>query len=110
MTDREAAWRLGPDGIELRVRAIPRGGRDAIDGIEALSDGRRAVKLRVRAAAEAGAANEAVRRLIAAALACPASCVRLAAGASSRTKTFIVAGDPAALAAGLERITQGRSP
>jgi uncharacterized protein YggU (UPF0235/DUF167 family) len=37
----------------LAVRLTPRGGRDAIDGIEQLSDGRRVLKVRVRAAAAA---------------------------------------------------------
>ena len=27
-------WRLRPDGLEVRVRVTPRGGRDAIDGLD----------------------------------------------------------------------------
>jgi uncharacterized protein YggU (UPF0235/DUF167 family) len=42
------------------VRLTPRGGRDAIDGIEPLSAGRRVLKVRVRAAASEGEANAAL--------------------------------------------------
>jgi uncharacterized protein YggU (UPF0235/DUF167 family) len=50
------------------VRLTPRGGRDAIDGIEQLADGRRVVKARVRAAATGGEANAALLELVAKAL------------------------------------------
>ena len=53
-------WRIRPGGLELRVRVTPRGGRDAIDGVEALADGRPVLKVRVRAAPADGAANEGV--------------------------------------------------
>ena len=66
----------------------PRGGRDAIEGVEALADGRPVLKVRVRAVPEDGAANEGVRRLLAKALGLPASAVRLEAGATARLKTF----------------------
>lgn len=98
-------WRIRPEGLEVRVRATPRGGRDAIDGVEALSDGRRVLKIRVRAVPEDGAANEGVRRLLAKALRLPASAVSLEAGASARLKTFLIAGDGAALAAQLAILT-----
>jgi hypothetical protein len=88
-----AAWRAVPGGLEIRVRVTPRGGRDGIDGVEALSDGRTVLKVRVRAAPEDGAANEAVRRVLARALGIPASSVRLQAGATARVKTFHAAGD-----------------
>ncbi|MDF2972320.1 MAG: bifunctional methylenetetrahydrofolate dehydrogenase/methenyltetrahydrofolate cyclohydrolase [Microvirga sp.] len=47
-------WRIRPEGLEVRVRVTPRGGRDAIDGIETLSDGRPVLKVRVRAVPEDG--------------------------------------------------------
>jgi uncharacterized protein YggU (UPF0235/DUF167 family) len=90
-----------PGGVEVRVRVTPRGGRDAIDGLDTLSDGRAVVKVRVRALPEDGAANEAVRRLLAKALGRPAAAVSLAAGAGARVKTLGVAGDAAALTARL---------
>jgi uncharacterized protein YggU (UPF0235/DUF167 family) len=50
------------------------------------------VEIRVAAAARDGAANEAVRRALAAALRVPPSGVTLIRGASARLKTFDVAG------------------
>ncbi len=93
----------------MRVRVTPRGGRDALDGIETRADGRPVLKLRVRAAPEGGAANAAAAALLARALGRPASSVTLAAGAASRLKTFRVAGDPAALAAALSRLAHAQT-
>jgi hypothetical protein len=67
----------------LAVRLTPRGGRDAIDGIEQLSDGRRVLKVRVRAAASEGEANAALTKLIAKTLGVPSRDVSLTAGASA---------------------------
>jgi uncharacterized protein YggU (UPF0235/DUF167 family) len=105
----EAAWHPRPEGLEVRVRVTPRGGRDALDGLEILSDGRRVLKVRVRAAPEDGAANEAVRRLLAGILGRPASAVALAAGATARLKTFRVAGDGEALASILAALAEDRA-
>ena len=86
-------WRIRPDGLEVRVRVTPRGGRDAIEGITALADGRRALAIRVRAVPENGAANAAVQRLIARELGLPASTVGLEAGTTARIKTFAITGE-----------------
>ena len=59
---------LSADGVTLAVRLTPKGGRDAIDGIEQLADGRSVLKVRVRAAASEGEANAALIKLIAKAL------------------------------------------
>ncbi len=67
------------------MRVTPRGGRDAVDGVETLSDGRPVLKVRVRAAPENGAANEGVRRLLAEELELPASAVRLEAGGTGES-------------------------
>jgi uncharacterized protein (TIGR00251 family) len=107
MTD-EPAWRERGEGIELRLRVTPRGGRDAIDGLETLSDGRQVLKVRVRAAPEEGAANEAVRRLLAKALGQPVSAVALAAGATARVKTLRIEGDPTVLGAALASLAEGK--
>ncbi|WP_407522128.1 DUF167 family protein [Methylobacterium oryzisoli] len=94
-------WRVVADGLEVRVRATPRGGRDAIDGVEARADGSCLLKVRVRAAPTDGAANAAIRDVLRQALGCPAGAIALAAGASARSKLFRIAGDGEALAARL---------
>ncbi len=86
------------------MRLTPKGGRDAIDGIEQLADGRNVLKVRVRAAPSEGAANEALIRLIAKAMGVPPRAVSLAAGATSRVKRLAISGDGPTLVAALERI------
>lgn len=97
----ERPWRAEADGLVLRVRVTPRSGRDALAGIHSASDGAQAVAVKVRAAPEDGAANEAVCRCLARALGRPASAVSLRSGATSRVKTIAVAGDGSALEAAL---------
>jgi uncharacterized protein YggU (UPF0235/DUF167 family) len=88
----------------LAVRLTPRGGCDAIDGVEQLSDGRRVLKVRVRAAASEGEANAALTRLIARTLGVPSRAVSLVAGASARLKRVRIAGAGATHTAVLEKI------
>ena len=64
-------WRYSTDGISVALRVTPRGGRDDIDGIETLANGRTVVKVRVRAIADGGEANRAVMELLAKALGVP---------------------------------------
>ena len=64
-------WRYSTEGISVALRVTPRGGRDDIDGIETLANGRCVVKVRVRAIAEGGEANRAVTELLAKALGVP---------------------------------------
>jgi hypothetical protein len=92
------------DGLVLAVRLTPKGGRDTIDGIERLADGRAVVKARVRAAPSEGAANAALVNLIADAFDVPPRAVTLIAGASARLKRVKIAGDAARLAARLATI------
>jgi uncharacterized protein len=87
----------------------PRGGRDDIDGIETLADGRSVVKLRVRAVAEGGEANRAVTEFLARALGVPKSHVRLVSGATSRLKQVAVDGDAAKLGEALRVLTSSKS-
>ena len=100
----DAAWRIETGGITLVVRLTPRGGRDSIEGVEPLTDGRRVLKVRVRAAASEGAANTALIVLIAKALGVAQRDVQVVAGATARVKRVHVAGAGAALAARLEKI------
>ena len=64
-------WRYSTEGISVALRVTPRGGRDDIDGIETLANGRSVVKVRVRAIAEGGEANRAVTELLAKVLGVP---------------------------------------
>ncbi len=86
----------------------PRGGRDSVDGIATLSDGRCVLKVRVRAIADGGEANRAVTELLAKALGVPKAKVRLLSGATSRLKQLAVDGDPATLGEALRALTQGK--
>ena len=97
-------WAIVPGGVALTVRLTPRGGRDAIDGIEVLSDGRCVLKVRVRAPASEGEANAELVRLIARALGVAPSSVTLAAGATARIKRLTIAGQGAAMVSMLEKI------
>ena len=90
------------------VRLTPKGGRDAIEGIEQRSDGQSALKARVRAAASEGEANDALVKMLARALAVPPRDVSLLAGATSRLKRLMIAGDGPTLAAALEKIAAVR--
>jgi uncharacterized protein (TIGR00251 family) len=102
--DPSRPWTVTSDGIVLTVRLTPKGGRDAIEGIDQMADGRSVVKARVRAAASEGEANAALVSLIARTLAVPPSRVTLIAGAAARIKRLNVMGDTGAIAAALERI------
>lgn len=95
-------WKALPGALAAQVRAVPRGGRDAIDGVVELGDGQRALKIRVRAAPADGEANAALVRVLARAAGVAPSAVTLLQGAAGRLKTFRIAGDPARLAAALE--------
>jgi uncharacterized protein len=92
----------------VSLRVTPRGGRDGIDGIETLADGRSVLKLRVRAVAEGGEANRAVTELLAAALGVPKKSVRLVAGATSRLKQVVIDGDAGKLEKALRVLTKGK--
>ncbi len=91
-------------GVALAVRLTPKGGRDAIDGIELLADGRSVLKARVRAAPSEGEANTALLRLIAKAVGVPPRDVTLSAGATARVKRLTITGEPPTLIAALEKI------
>ena len=81
--------------VRLAVRLTPRGGADRIDGV---GDG--VLRVRVAAPPVAGAANEALCRLLARELGVPRGAVRVASGATGRSKVVEVDGiDGGALAA-----------
>ncbi len=100
----DAPWTATADGVTLHVRLTPKGGRNAIDRVEQLADGRSVLKVRVRAAPTEGEANDALIRLIAKALRVAPRDVTLAAGATARVKRLVVAGDGPSLVAKLEKL------
>jgi uncharacterized protein (TIGR00251 family) len=97
--------RYSTAGISVALRVTPRGGRDDIDGIETLANGRSVVKVRVRAIADGGEANRAVTELVAKALGVTKTRVRILSGTTSRLKQIAVDGDPAKLGAALRELT-----
>jgi uncharacterized protein (TIGR00251 family) len=99
------AWSATPSGIIVTVRLTPKGGRDAIDSVELMSDGRAVLKVRVRALPSEGAANAALVKVIAGALKVAPKSVELLSGATARIKRLKIEGDAAALTAALEKIT-----
>jgi uncharacterized protein YggU (UPF0235/DUF167 family) len=101
-------WSRNARGLTLSVRLTPKGGRDAVEGIQTLSDGRAVLKARVRAAPSEGEANAALVKLLAHALDIPSRSIAIAGGAASRAKTVQIVGDAAALEARLLQIVAAR--
>ena len=102
------AWSAAQDGVIVTLRLTPKGGRDSIEGIETMSDGRTVLKARVRAVPHEGAANESLVALLAKSLGVPPRNVEIAGGATSRVKRVRVVGDVKALVARLEKLTAAR--
>jgi uncharacterized protein YggU (UPF0235/DUF167 family) len=90
--------------VLLVVRLTPKGGRDKIEGVELLADGRAVLKARVRALPAGGEANDALCRLLAKALGVPHSAVTIIAGATARIKRVAIEGDAENIVAALERL------
>jgi uncharacterized protein YggU (UPF0235/DUF167 family) len=101
-------WTAAASGVTLAVRLTPKGGRDAIDGIESLSDGRSVLKARVCAVPSEGEANAALVRMLAKALDVPGRAVTVTGGATARVKRIAIDGDAATLIARLEKLTAAR--
>lgn len=101
-------WRYSTQGISIALKVTPRGGRDAIEGVETLADGRAVLKVRVRAVADGGQANRAVIELLASAVGVPRARVRILSGATSRQKQVAIAGDAAALTEALRALASAK--
>jgi uncharacterized protein len=97
-------WSLTSGGAVLAVRLTPKGGRDAIEGIDVLADGRAVLAVRVRALPAEGEANEALIRVIAKAVGIPSRDVTLVAGATARLKRLAILGHGPTVIAALEKI------
>ena len=103
MSDAGPPWTESADAVLVDVRLTPRGGRDALDGIERRDNGQAVVKARVRAAPSDGEANAALCRLIAAAAGVAVRDVTISAGAKSRVKRVRIEGRAAAIVAALRQ-------
>jgi uncharacterized protein len=101
-------WRYSTQGISVALRVTPRGGRDELGGVETLANGRKAVKVRVRAIAEGGEANRAVMELLAKVLGVPKAKVRMLSGTTSRLKQMAIDGDPQQLGDALRKLTHAK--
>ncbi len=98
------AWKITGSGVRLRVRVTPRAGRDRLEGVVDLPDGR-AVKIAVSAPPQGGKANAAVGKLLAKFFGIAKSNITVVSGASARTKQLEIAGDGVSLAAVLDAWT-----
>ncbi len=88
-------WRAAGADLLLAIRLTPRSSKDAVEGLEKLSDGRCVLKARVRAVPEDGKANEALLKLIAKSLDIPRQSVSIESGATSRIKQVRLQGGEA---------------
>lgn len=103
-----SAWVVSGEDVILNVRLTPKGGRDAIEGVDVLADGRAVLSVRVRAAPADGEANDALVRLIAKAVGVPPRDVTLVAGATARLKRLAISGHGPTVIAALEKIAISR--
>ncbi len=88
-------WQVEAEGLMLWLKLTPKGGLDALEGVELLSDGRAVIKARVKAAPEDGRANAALIDLMARFLRVPKKLIIIRSGETSRLKKIFVAGDGA---------------
>jgi uncharacterized protein len=79
------------------VRLTPKSAQNRVDGVTTAADGA-ALKVRVRALPEQGAANAALSKVLAGWLGVPPSAVVVIGGTKARAKTLMVAGDGLELA------------
>jgi uncharacterized protein YggU (UPF0235/DUF167 family) len=94
-------YRIEPDRLILFVRLTPKGGRDALEGVETGSDGKSHLKARVRAVPEDGKANAALEMLLSKQARLSLSAVTVIAGQTARLKQVEIRADPVATLAAL---------
>lgn len=95
-------WSPSAGGMMLRVRVTPKSSKDVVERLETTPQGP-ALKVRVRAVPDKGAANAAVVETVAQWLGVAKSTVSLASGSTARVKSLSIAGDGKVLTALLER-------
>jgi uncharacterized protein len=97
-------WASSADGLLVTVRLTPKAGRNSIDGMTRLSDGRAVLRARVSAAPTEGEANSALAQLIAKTLRVAPRDVTVVGGATSRIKRILIKGDVGSVVTALEKI------
>lgn len=102
MTSVARPWSVVAHGVTLRVRVTPKSSRDNVEGIDETAQGA-ALKVRVRAVPDKGAANTAVTATVADWLGVPKSTVTLVSGSTARVKVVAIAGNGEQLSARLEQ-------
>ena len=104
---RSPASQTGSGHVDVAVRLTPRADKDAIAGFATMADGAEVLLARVRALPEAGEANAALIKVVAAHFGVPRSAVSLLAGGKQRIKRLRIAGKAADLQARLEALRPG---
>lgn len=87
------AWRPSKTGVRVLARVTPKSAQDSIDGMTQTAEGP-ALKVRVRAVAEKGAANRSVESVVAQWLGVARTRVTVAGGSKSRVKMLDIDGEP----------------
>ena len=93
----EGPFQICAEGLKVSVRLQPGASRAAIEGPQALADGRVVLRVRVTQPPEGGKANAALVKLLAKSCKVPKTKVEVIAGHGARLKTVLIAGDPAVL-------------
>jgi uncharacterized protein (TIGR00251 family) len=101
-SDAALPWTRAKEGVILRVRVTPKSSKDVVEGLEDTAQGP-ALKVRVRAVPDKGAANAAVVETVADWLGVPKSTITLVGGSTARVKSLAIAGNQAALGALISR-------
>ena len=86
-------WKPVAQGLEIAVRATPKGGRDAVDGVIRDASSAAWLAVRVSAPPDAGKATAAVAAVIAAHFGVRSRDVVLVSGATARLKRFRILGN-----------------
>ena len=100
MIDRSSVLWTGDGRLFVRIKVTPKSSADRIEGLTPSASGA-ALKVKVSAAPEDGAANDAVVGLIAEWAGIARNRVEIVSGLRSRVKTVAISGDPRTLFATL---------
>lgn len=105
-SERATPYRETANGISLRIRLTPKSSRDQIGSVIESAEGD-VLQAFVRALPKDGAANNALRLLVANWLRIPKSTVRVQSGSKSRIKVVAINGAPAELITKLNQLLSG---